>query len=202
MTAPGEENTRVLYIGIDPGKAGGIATLRIDGTVMNAIAMPPTERDLFDFLCLVAQAGPSRAMLERVHSSPQMGVVSAFTFGQGYGALRMVLTALQIPFDEVAPQKWQSAMAAQSGGDKNITKRRAQALFPFQKITHSIADALLLAEFARRFHNAIPINEGAIDGKAQTRSATKDRDTDGTQAGKATKSGPNRNPYKRRAWTA
>ncbi len=35
-------------------------------------------------------------------------------------------------------------------GDKNVSKRRAQELFPALKVTHAIADALLIAEFARR----------------------------------------------------
>jgi len=37
-----------------------------------------------------------------------------------------------------------------TGGDKNVSKRRAQELFPEIKITHAIADALLIAEYARR----------------------------------------------------
>jgi hypothetical protein len=35
-------------------------------------------------------------------------------------------------------------------GDKNITKRKAQELFPEIKITHAIADSLLIAEYGRR----------------------------------------------------
>ena len=37
-----------------------------------------------------------------------------------------------------------------SKGDKNVTKSRAQELFPELKITHAIADALLIAEYGRR----------------------------------------------------
>lgn len=55
-----------------------------------------------------------------------------------------------IPFDEVAPVKWQTAMQCRTGGDKNISKRRASELFPGVRLTHAIADALLLAEYARR----------------------------------------------------
>lgn len=139
----------MLYIGIDPGKGGGIAVLE-DGVVESCIPMPKTDRDVYDFLrdcgCL------SKAMLEFVRSSPQMGVTSAFTFGQGYGALRMALCAIDIAFDEVTPQKWQRGMGCLSKGDKNVTKRRAQELFPKVKVTHAIADALLLAEYCRRFH--------------------------------------------------
>ena len=79
-----------------------------------------------------------------------MGCVSAFTFGRGYGALLMALTAARIPFDVVQPAKWQQGLGCRSGGDKHVTKRRAQQLFPSVTVTHALADALLIAEFCRR----------------------------------------------------
>lgn len=143
----------MIYIGIDPGVLGGIAVLSATGVVEQLARMPVTERDILD---VIGEAGHvrARAVLERAQASPQMGVVSAFTFGRGYGALRMALTAARVPFDEVQPRKWQQAMGCLSGGDKNITKRRAQQLFPNVKVTHFIADALLMAEFCRRVDNA------------------------------------------------
>lgn len=142
----------MVFIGLDPGKHGGIAVVNEFGRVLQAVAMPATERDVLDVLMHLSAPVPSRAILERVWSSPQMGVASAFTFGKGYGALRMALTAARIPFDEVTPGKWQAVMGCLSGGEKNVTKGRAQQLFPSLRITHSIADALLLAEFCRRTH--------------------------------------------------
>ena len=62
----------------------------------------------------------------------------------------MALCAATIPYEEVTPQKWQKALGCRTGGDKNVSKARAQALFPLQNITHAIADALLLAEYCRR----------------------------------------------------
>jgi hypothetical protein len=145
------------YIGIDPGVSGGIAAVScVPGLQIGAMKMPATDRDLYVALkALIAenvQNGHPLAVLERVSSSPQMGVVSAFTFGRGVGALKMALAALEIPYDEVTPQKWQLVMGCRSGGDKNITKRRAQQLFPALAITHATADALLLAEYCRRLH--------------------------------------------------
>lgn len=145
----------MIFIGIDPGVSGGIAAIDELSIVIAAEKMPPTEADVLDLLRRwPVDSTPTRAVLERVSSSPQMGVVSAFTFGKGYGALRMALQAEEIPFDEVVPAKWQAFMMCRSGGDKNITKRRAQQLFPNTKITHAIADALLLAEYARRTETA------------------------------------------------
>lgn len=136
------------YIGVDPGVNGGIAILRSDGDVMCAVKMPATEKDILTVLMLTSAR--SMAILEKVSSSPQMGVVSAFTFGRGYGGIRMALAAAMIPFDEVTPGVWQRAMQCLTKGDKNVSKRRAQELFPAVKVTHAIADALLLAEFGRR----------------------------------------------------
>jgi len=78
-------------------------------------------------------------------------VSSTFKFGQSYGFLRGVLIASEIRFVEVRPQEWQKAMGCLSRGDKNVTKAKAQQLWPAQKITHATADALLLAEYFRRF---------------------------------------------------
>ena len=138
-----------LHIGIDPGLSGGIAFLPTTGTPW-AHKMPETDRDLIDLIRDSINLFEATALIELVHSSPQMGVKSAFTFGEGYGRLQMALTALAVPYERIRPAAWQKAMGCLTGGDKNISKRRAQELFPTLKITHSIADALLIAEFNRR----------------------------------------------------
>jgi hypothetical protein len=140
------------FLGADPGKGGGIAIVCWDGTriaTASAWGTPSSDRDLMTILADNA-AGTTLAVLERVHSSPQMGVASAFTFGAEYGRLRMALVASGIPLDLVEPKRWQTALGCMSKGDKNVTKARAQELFPHLKITHKTADALLLAEYARR----------------------------------------------------
>jgi crossover junction endodeoxyribonuclease RuvC len=148
----------MVFIGIDPGVGGGIAMVDEHGNVLRAERMPATERDVFDLLyaATCAYEHVLRATLEFVRSSPQMGVKSAFTFGCGYGGLRMALCATGISYTEVTPSKWQGAMQCRSKGDKNVTKRRAQELFPTVKVTHAVADALLLAEFCRRVERGRP----------------------------------------------
>lgn len=139
------------YIGIDPGKSGGISIIS-PGRVPGTFNMPETVMDLWDTIHeMKLWAGTeSKAVLELVHSSPQMGVKSAFTFGHGYGQLEMALTAAGIPWQHVRPPKWQKDMGCLTKGDKNVTKRMAQQLFPGVKVTHAIADSLLLAEWLRR----------------------------------------------------
>jgi Holliday junction resolvasome RuvABC endonuclease subunit len=140
-------------IGIDPGTNGGIAWIT-DGRAC-AEKMPDTLQDLWELIASVRLNSVTprtgiMAYIEQVHSSPQMGVKSAFTFGQGFGHLEMALTAAGIPFERVRPQAWQKALGCMTKGDKNITKRKAQELFPEIKITHAIADSLLIAEYGRR----------------------------------------------------
>ena len=144
-------------IGKDPGKNGAIAWIT-DGKAC-VEKMPETLQDLWELIRDIR--GPlhwtpepeCKAYIEAVHSSPQMGVKSAFTFGQGYGNLEMALTAAGIPFERVSPQKWQKAMGCLTKGDKNVSKRKAQELFPSLKITHATADALLIAEYGRRIES-------------------------------------------------
>ena len=137
----------MTYVGIDPGKSGGIAV--ISRGCVSVQSMPETDHDVLKALRL-ATDGATVAVLEFVRSSPQMGVTSAFTFGRGYGGLRMALAALEIPYREVTPRKWQAYMGCLSKGDKNITKQRAQELFPWLNVTHANADALLLAEYCKQ----------------------------------------------------
>jgi len=139
-------------IGIDPGKNGGIAWIA-DGKPC-VEKMPETIEDLWDIICdIKAENAHFVAYIEQVHSSPQMGVKSAFTFGNGFGHLEMALTAAAIPFERVRPQVWQKSLGCMTKGDKNVSKRKAQELFPQLKITHATADAILLAEFGRRLQN-------------------------------------------------
>lgn len=140
----------MLIIGIDPGASGGIAW-HTDGG-MDCCKMPETERDVWQALAEAAsdRTQPVKAYIESVHSMPGQGVASSFKFGRNYGFLRGCLIALEIPFEEVTPQKWQTSMGCRTKGDKNVSKSRAQQLWPGIKITHAVADALLICEHGRR----------------------------------------------------
>jgi crossover junction endodeoxyribonuclease RuvC len=81
---------------------------------------------------------------------PGQGVTSTFTFGEGFGKLQMALCAAKIPYQFITPLKWQKFLGCMTKGDKNVSKAAAQRLFPDIKVTHAIADALLIAEYNRR----------------------------------------------------
>jgi hypothetical protein len=73
-----------------------------------------------------------------------------------YLQLRAFLISADISFQEVTPQKWQKAfgLVKEKGEEprawKNRIKAKAQQLFPSQKVTLAVADALLIAEYNRR----------------------------------------------------
>ena len=136
-----------VWVGIDPGKTGGIAW--ITNGRLTVEKMPDTIKDLWELIQSINFDGNCRAILEQVHAMPKQGVTSCFTFGNGFGHLEMALTAAGIPFERVTPQKWQKALGCSTGGDKNVSKRRAQELFPGTKFTHATADAALIAEYGR-----------------------------------------------------
>lgn len=135
-------------IGIDPGANGAIAWIT-DGKPC-VEKMPDTLQDLWELLCELSNEGNCKAYLEAVSSSPQMGVVSSFSFGRGYGNLEMALTAAGIPFERIRPQVWQKALGCMTKGNKNVSKRKAQELFPDRKVTHTTADALLIAYYGTK----------------------------------------------------
>ena len=168
----GKRNEPSVFIGIDPGKSGGIAWIILppevgfganSRPVVEAHKMPGTEMDIFDVIAanpfVETSAKPSECsvcLIEKVGGMPHDVPMNSFSFGQNYGALRMALIAAGITFEAVAPGRWQRefgllARKTESKTEKkNRHKARAQELFPGIKITHSISDALLLAEYCRR----------------------------------------------------
>lgn len=137
---------------VDPGINGGIAFIPDDDPSKAwAVKMPETLADIWEvFFNIGFECSKIHFCLEKVHSMPGQGVASSFKFGQGFGHLEMALTAAKIPFTYVTPQKWQKELGCLTGGDKNISKARAQQLFPHIKCTHALSDALLIAEYCRR----------------------------------------------------
>ena len=147
----------MIYIGVDPGKSGAIAFFNPGTKEVWTIKGDETLRDLHSELenAVIYESGRVFAMLEQVHAMPGQGVSSTFKFGQSYGQLEALLVCSGISFDRVTPAKWQTALSCRSKGDKNVTKAKAQELFPqVEKVTHATADALLLAEYCRRKHES------------------------------------------------
>ncbi len=140
----------MTILAIDPGVSGGMAAW-CDGQ----FAEPVPFTDEAEALTWLHQYNPdsTTAWVEDVHSSPQMGVRSAFTFGRNVGFWTGALATLGIQLRQVKPQVWQRGIPGVSGKQgperKAALKAEAARRFPKFKVTAATADALLLADWAR-----------------------------------------------------
>ncbi len=105
---------------------------------------------------LAAEAKSKFAVIELAHAMPQQGGVSMFSFGEGYGLWKGLLSGLSIPYDVVSPAKWKRDMLEGRGKGKGASRIHAQELFPeleseLRLVKHDgRAEALLIAAWARR----------------------------------------------------
>ena len=135
------------YMGIDPGASGGLALISSDGILVEK--MPATPADLWLLVSSWSELADF-CYIEKVHSMPGQGVSSTFKFGKNFGLIIGCVTAARIPHDFVPPGVWQKNLGCLTKGDKNVTKQKAQQLYPNMIVTHAIADAILIAEYCRR----------------------------------------------------
>lgn len=152
----------MYFIGIDPGKSGAIAVIDHEGRVCRTCVFD--EREYRIALMECSDTPGSKAVLEHVGAMPGQGSVSMFNFGSNFGFIRGLLTAYEIPYELVRPQKWKRMFSCTS--DKNTSVDVAQRLFPdvdlrrtprCSKPHDGIAEALLMAEYCRRTNlNSIP----------------------------------------------
>ncbi len=161
--SPKNSPTYNTFIGIDPGQSGGIVIISPNHEPICCV-MPELDHEL----CQILESWKTArvyACLEKVSSSPQMGVTSAFTFGAGFGRLNYALTAARIPFELVTPQAWQKELMIpkrhpnESQPDfKDRLLRDAQRRYPSLELwsrpkslglQRSIADALLIATYCQ-----------------------------------------------------
>lgn len=144
-----------LYIGVDPGTEGAMTALGdgIEPKIINFAKLTESEiveavRDFGD-MCNENWFGS----LEAVHSMKGQGVSSTFKFGKAYGFIRGVLISCGVPFEDVTPQTWQKELKCLTKGDKNVSRAKAQQLFPGLKMTNKTCDSVCIAEYTRRLYH-------------------------------------------------
>ena len=144
----------MYYLGIDVGAKGGIALLH--GSELE-IAVDFSKERMMDILSfLTREQEATRSCVERVHAMPHQGSVSMFTFGQSFGWILGALDVAEISYQLIEPRKWKAEFGLNSDKAKSIEVARqlfpAAALIPkgCKKPHDGIAEALLMAEFARR----------------------------------------------------
>lgn len=123
---------------MDPGVSGAIAVLADGGAMIEVYDLPVFKikgkskldvHQLGEFMRRHQRAyGDCRAVVELVHSMPEQGVASSFSFGFGTGCLHGAIGALSMPLEVVTPQRWKKHFRL--GADKDEARRAATQRWP------------------------------------------------------------------------
>lgn len=144
----------IAYIGIDPGVTGAVAVIHDEGQLVKD--WPGDEvaaAELVRGICLEFHV--RRAAIEDQGAGPHKGKFGFVKLSENKGIWRGILASHGIPFQLVRPQEWMKGVVPRKkGGDDKPSLAVARRLFPcmelHRKKDHNRADALLIAEWARR----------------------------------------------------
>jgi crossover junction endodeoxyribonuclease RuvC len=98
-----------------------------------------------------------RVVIEQVSAMPGQGVTSMFNFGQSFGILKGICSAMQLPMFFVRPAKWKKYFNL-INSQKDASRTRAIEIFPYfstqlsKKKDSNKADAILIASFYYETH--------------------------------------------------
>ena len=93
-----------------------------------------------------------KVVIEQVSAMPGQGVTSMFNFGQSFGILKGICSAMQLPIYFVRPAKWKKYFNL-INSEKDASRTRAIEIFPYfssnlsKKKDSNKADAILLASY-------------------------------------------------------
>ena len=133
----------MLIIGIDPGISGSICFFE-DGKIIDVIEMPTmtegkkNKRQVNgaqiynEILKRVskAQRFNVRVVIEQVSAMPGQGVTSMFNFGQSFGILKGICSAMQLSMFFVRPAKWKKYFNL-INSEKDASRTKAIEIFPY-----------------------------------------------------------------------
>ena len=159
----------MLIIGIDPGISGSICFFK-DGRILEVIEMPVMTdgkknkkqvngaQIYNEFLKRINKKEDEiRVVIEQVSAMPGQGVTSMFNFGQSFGILKGICSAMQLPMFFVRPAKWKKYFNL-INSQKDASRTRAIEIFPYfstqlsKKKDSNKADAILIASFYYETH--------------------------------------------------
>ena len=154
----------MLIIAIDPGISGSICFFE-DGKILEVLEMPTmiegkkSKRQVHgaqiynEILKRIDGSDKQiRVIIEQVSAMPGQGVTSMFNFGQSYGILKGICSAMQLPMFFVRPAKWKRYFNL-INSQKDASRTRAIEIFPYfssqlsKKKDSNKADAILIASF-------------------------------------------------------
>ena len=152
-----------IVISIDPGVNGGICASHPNGSAMEIHKMPETIYDIRETLTAIVEdqlwfPEPAICFIELPPWS--MGInkgVGSVKLHHNRGVLEGMLVAMGVKLVNVPPQKWQKTFSlgtrsscANDAAWKNKLKAEAQRIYPNLKVTHAVADALLILTYGLR----------------------------------------------------
>ena len=155
----------MLVIGIDPGISGSICFFQ-DGKIIDVVEMPTMTEgkknkkqvngsQIFNEISeriKKIDKKDIRVIIEQVSAIPGQGVTSMFNFGQSFGILKGICSAMQLPMYFVRPAKWKKYFSL-INSEKDASRTKAIEIFPYfssnlsRKKDSNKADAILIASF-------------------------------------------------------
>ncbi len=155
----------MLIIGIDPGISGSICFFE-NGKILDVIEMPTMTdgkknkrqvngAQIYNEILKKTNKSSQdniRVVIEQVSAMPGQGVTSMFNFGQSFGILKGICSAMQLPMYFVRPAKWKKYFGL-INSEKDASRTRVIEMFPYfssqlsKKKDSNKADAILIASF-------------------------------------------------------
>ena len=155
----------MLIIGIDPGISGSICFFE-DGKILDVIEMPTMNEgkknkrqvngaqiyNEITYRINKLQKQDVRVVVEQVSAMPGQGVTSMFNFGQSFGIIKGICSAMQLPLYFVRPTKWKKYFELLNSS-KDASRTKAIEMYPSlsnqlsKKKDVNKSDAILIARF-------------------------------------------------------
>ena len=158
----------MIIIGIDPGISGSICFFE-DGKITDIVEMPNMAEgkknkrqvngaQIYNEISSRIKnfnKEDIKVVIEQVSAMPGQGVTSMFNFGQSFGVLKGICSAMQLSTYFIRPVKWKKYFNL-INSEKDASRTKAIQIFPYissklsKKKDSNKADAILIASF---FHN-------------------------------------------------
>ena len=154
----------MLIFGIDPGISGAISIFK-NNKFVEVLDMPTmidgkkNKRQVngAQFAHIIKEYsngydGEMSVIVEQVNAMPGQGVTSMFNFGQSFGVIKGVCSALNIPIYFVRPLKWKKHFDLVKT-HKDASRTKAIQIYPHisdkisRKKDSNKADAILIASY-------------------------------------------------------
>jgi len=163
----------MLIIGIDPGISGAICFFE-NGEVKEILDIPNMAEgkknkrqingpQIYNEISKRIINIPKKevvVVIEQVSAMPGQGVTSMFNFGQSFGVLKGICSAMQLSMHFVRPAKWKKYFNLIKT-EKDASRTKVIEIFPYissqlsRKKDSNKADAILIASFYNNTYQKI-----------------------------------------------